>query len=48
VQLIYFSFVTIATLGYGDIVPRTPLTQMIATIEATLRRFTLPWSLPGW
>jgi hypothetical protein len=39
VQLIYFSFVTIATLGYGDIVPRAPLTQMIATVEATLGQF---------
>jgi hypothetical protein len=39
VQLVYFSFVTIATLGYGDIVPRVPLTQMIATVEATLGQF---------
>lgn len=39
VQLIYFSFVTIATLGYGDIVPRAPLTQMIAAVEATLGQF---------
>lgn len=39
VQLIYFSFVTIATLGYGDIVPVTPLTQMIASVEATLGQF---------
>lgn len=39
VQLIYFSFVTIATLGYGDIVPRAPLTQMIASVEATLGQF---------
>jgi hypothetical protein len=39
VQLIYFSFVTIATLGYGDIVPRSPLAQMISTVEATLGQF---------
>lgn len=39
VRMIYFSFVTIATLGYGDIVPHTPLTQMIATVEATLGQF---------
>jgi hypothetical protein len=39
VQLVYFSFVTIATLGYGDIVPGVPLTQMIATVEATLGQF---------
>jgi hypothetical protein len=38
-QLIYFSFVTIATLGYGDIVPTMPLTQMIATVEATFGQF---------
>jgi hypothetical protein len=31
---IYFSFVTLATLGYGDIVPGTELTRGIAMFEA--------------
>ena len=31
---IYFSFVTLATLGYGDVVPASPLTQSLATLEA--------------
>jgi voltage-gated potassium channel Kch len=30
---IYFSFVTLATLGYGDIVPRTDLARGLATFE---------------
>ncbi|MDH3590120.1 MAG: potassium channel family protein [Gammaproteobacteria bacterium] len=34
VHPIYFSLVTITTLGYGDIVPATPLTQMLASTEA--------------
>lgn len=31
---IYYSFVTITTLGYGDIVPTTPQVRMFAAIEA--------------
>jgi len=31
---IYFSFVTLATLGYGDVVPASELTRMLATLEA--------------
>jgi len=30
----YFSFVTLATLGYGDIVPRSELVQSVAIVEA--------------
>jgi voltage-gated potassium channel Kch len=30
----YFSFVTLATLGYGDVVPRTDLARGLAVIEA--------------
>jgi len=30
---IYFSFVTLATLGYGDIVPRTDLARGLAVVE---------------
>jgi hypothetical protein len=35
----YYSFVTIATLGYGDIIPRYPLAQMLASIEAVIGQF---------
>lgn len=38
-DLAYFSFVTIATLGYGDIVPRLPVTQMLAILEAVTGQF---------
>jgi Ion channel len=31
---IYFSFVTLATLGYGDIVPRTDVARGLAIVEA--------------
>jgi len=31
---LYFSFVTLATLGYGDIVPRTDVARGLAIIEA--------------
>ena len=30
----YFSFVTLATLGYGDITPRTNLARGLAVLEA--------------
>ena len=33
-RTIYFSFVTIATLGYGDIVPNTDVTRGLAILEA--------------
>jgi hypothetical protein len=31
---VYFSFVTLATLGYGDVVPVTPLARSLAISEA--------------
>jgi len=39
VQLNYFSFVTIASLGYGDIVPKLPPAQMFAILEAVFGQF---------
>jgi hypothetical protein len=33
VNAVYYSFVTLATLGYGDFLPRTALTRGIATFE---------------
>ena len=38
-ELSYFSLVTIATLGYGDILPRSPLTQVLAVLEAVVGQF---------
>jgi hypothetical protein len=39
VDLIYFSLVTISTLGYGDIVPFTPQARMLASMEAVFGQF---------
>jgi hypothetical protein len=33
-QLTYFSYVTLTTLGYGDIVPIHPTPRMLAILEA--------------
>jgi voltage-gated potassium channel len=38
-DVIYFSLVTIATLGYGDIVPVSNAARTIATIEAVVGQF---------
>jgi len=38
---IYFSFVTLATLGYGDIVPVTPTARGFAVSEAILGQLYL-------
>jgi hypothetical protein len=32
--LVYYSFVTLTTLGYGDIVPTTPQARVLSTAEA--------------
>jgi hypothetical protein len=32
--VLYFSFATLTTLGYGDIVPTSPICRMLATVEA--------------
>jgi len=33
-QMRYFSFITLTTVGYGDIVPRSPATRTFAALEA--------------
>jgi hypothetical protein len=38
---IYFSFVTIATLGYGDVVPRSEAARGLAIVEAIAGQFYL-------
>jgi len=40
-SLIYFSFVTLATLGYGDIVPLTKQAQSLAIIETVMGQMYL-------
>jgi len=39
--LLYFSFVTLATLGYGDITPVTPPAQSLAALESITGQFYL-------
>jgi Ion channel len=39
--LIYFSFVTLTTLGFGDITPTTPLTQSLVILEAVIGQMYL-------
>ncbi len=38
---IYFSFVTLATLGYGDIVPLTEKAQSLAVVETLMGQMYL-------
>jgi hypothetical protein len=40
-QMRYFSFVTLATVGYGDIVPHTQTARTMALLEAMLGQFYL-------
>lgn len=40
-QMRYFSFVTLATVGYGDIVPRSPAAQTFVILEAIMGQFYL-------
>ena len=39
VDLLYFSMVTILTLGFGDIVPVTPFARMLTVMEAFVGAF---------
>jgi len=39
IDMIYFSFVTLATLGYGDIVPASSVARSIAVTEALVGQF---------
>jgi hypothetical protein len=36
VEVFYYSFVTLTTLGYGDILPGTPLMRAVSTVEALI------------
>jgi len=35
-KLIYFSFVTLTSTGYGDIVPVSPLARSLANVESII------------
>ena len=39
ITMIYFSFVTMATLGYGDITAVAPFARMVAVVEAMTGQF---------
>jgi hypothetical protein len=43
----YFSFVTLTTVGYGDLHPRTPLARMLAVVEAITGQFYLAVMVAG-
>jgi len=40
-SFMYFSFVTLTTLGYGDIVPANPIIQSLAIVEALVGQIYL-------
>jgi hypothetical protein len=40
-ELTYFSFITLTTLGYGDIVPVAPIARVVAVIEALVGQIFL-------
>lgn len=45
--LIYYSFVTLTTLGYGDVVPTSPATRTLAWIEAITGQFYMAIIVAG-
>lgn len=40
-HLVYFSFVTLTTLGYGDVLPNSPAVVMLAAYEAIIGQIYL-------
>jgi hypothetical protein len=40
-RVLYFSFITMSTVGYGDIVPETPVAQTIAWMQSVAGQFYL-------
>jgi voltage-gated potassium channel len=45
--LSYYSFITLATVGYGDVAPTTPLARTLAWIEAITGQFYLAILVAG-
>ena len=46
-DLSYYSFITLATVGYGDVTPTTPLARMLAWTEAITGQFYLAILVAG-
>lgn len=46
-MLSYYSFITLSTVGYGDVVPTTPLARTIAWIEPIAGQFYLAVLVAG-
>ncbi len=46
-ELVYFSFVSLTTLGYGDISPDTPLTRFFVYLEAICGQLYLAIMIAG-
>lgn len=46
-DLSYYSFITLATVGYGDVVPTTPLARTLAWTEAITGQFYLAVLVAG-
>ncbi len=47
-HLIYFSFVTLSTLGYGDITPLSPIARFLAYLEALFGQFYIAVLVAGF
>ena len=45
--LSYYSFITLATVGYGDVAPITPLARTLAWMEAIAGQFYLAILVAG-
>ena len=46
-MLTYYSFVTLTTVGYGDVTPISPMTRTFAWIEAITGQFYLAIIVAG-
>jgi voltage-gated potassium channel Kch len=46
-EFVYFSFVTLTTLGYGDISPATPIARFVVYLEAILGQLYLATMVAG-
>jgi hypothetical protein len=46
-QMVYFSFITQTTLGYGDITPLHSLARMFVILQALVGQF-YPAVVMGW
>ena len=46
-EFIYFSFVSLTTLGYGDISPATPVSRFVVYLEAIAGQLYLAIMIAG-